>query len=314
MNELMDEVWVPTKHHQSIFERDGVTSSVQVVGQGIDVHFWDPSRVPPLDWEDVTYHGRDRNSPCSERDYKFLSVFKWERRKAPDVLLPSFWRAFPRGGACLIVVTSSYHDDEDRIIDEVNKHWREANKDTDSREEGGERETAHAKVNAPRGLILMSGLPLDELVRLYRTVDAFVLPSRGEGWGRPYMEAMAMELPVIATNWSGPTEFVTDDVGYLLPTEGLVDAGLEAFPGHRWAEPSGGELQALFRSIAGENRTQAKLKGIAARRHIVQNWSNEVLARQVADRLDQIALKTKSTKGAESTDVWDEGDTSKDEF
>jgi glycosyltransferase involved in cell wall biosynthesis len=47
-------------------------------------------------------------------------------------------------------------------------------------------------------------------VSLYRSVDAFVLPSRGEGWGRPYMEAMSMGLPVIATNWSGPTEFVNE--------------------------------------------------------------------------------------------------------
>ena len=32
---------------------------------------------------------------------------------------------------------------------------------------------------------------------LYKSVDCFVLPSRGEGWGRPQTEAMAMGLPVI---------------------------------------------------------------------------------------------------------------------
>ena len=29
--------------------------------------------------------------------------------------------------------------------------------------------------------------------------------NTGEGWGRPHVEAMSMELPVIATNWSGST-------------------------------------------------------------------------------------------------------------
>lgn len=29
--------------------------------------------------------------------------------------------------------------------------------------------------------------------------------AAGEGWGRPHVEAMSMELPVIATNWSGST-------------------------------------------------------------------------------------------------------------
>ena len=38
--------------------------------------------------------------------------------------------------------------------------------------------------------------------------DVFVLATHGEGWGRPLMEAMAMGLPVIAANWSGPTQFI----------------------------------------------------------------------------------------------------------
>jgi glycosyltransferase involved in cell wall biosynthesis len=39
---------------------------------------------------------------------------------------------------------------------------------------------------------------------LYGGADAFVLPTRGEGWGLPILEAMAAGVPAIATNWSGP--------------------------------------------------------------------------------------------------------------
>jgi glycosyltransferase involved in cell wall biosynthesis len=35
-----------------------------------------------------------------------------------------------------------------------------------------------------------------EMPHIYSQAHAFVLPSRGEGWGRPYMEAMSMQLPV----------------------------------------------------------------------------------------------------------------------
>jgi hypothetical protein len=31
-----------------------------------------------------------------------------------------------------------------------------------------------------------------------------------------------MELPIIATNWSGNTEFMTNENSFLLPIEGLV--------------------------------------------------------------------------------------------
>ena len=64
----------------------------------------------------------------------------------------------------------------------------------------------------------------DEFPSFYASGDAFVLPSRGEGWGRPHVEAMSMSLPVIATNWSGVTAFLDDSVGYPLPIEGLVPA------------------------------------------------------------------------------------------
>ena len=41
-----------------------------------------------------------------------------------------------------------------------------------------------------------------------------VIPSHGEGWGRPHMEAMACGTPVVFTNWSGPVAFIDCTVGY----------------------------------------------------------------------------------------------------
>jgi glycosyltransferase involved in cell wall biosynthesis len=38
------------------------------------------------------------------------------------------------------------------------------------------------------------------------------------------MEAMACETPVIATDWSGLTAFINDEVGYLIPINGLIDS------------------------------------------------------------------------------------------
>ena len=61
----------------------------------------------------------------------------------------------------------------------------------------------------PRIQLISRHIPTSDLPRLYKACDAFVLPSRGEGWGRPHVEAMSMGLPLISTNWSGPTEFMT---------------------------------------------------------------------------------------------------------
>merc|ERR1719397_2225664 len=61
----------------------------------------------------------------------------------------------------------------------------------------------------PAVYLLPSGVPNKDMPGIYKSADCFVLPSRGECWGRPHVEAMAMGVPVIATNWSGPQEYMT---------------------------------------------------------------------------------------------------------
>jgi hypothetical protein len=86
--------------------------------------------------------------------------------------------------------------------------------------------------------------------RLYKRAQAFVLPSRGEGWGRPHLEALAMGVPVIATNWSGPTAFLTQHNGYPLSVAPqLVPVPDGPFRGHLWADPSEQHLRQLQRRV-----------------------------------------------------------------
>ncbi|CAJ1900748.1 unnamed protein product [Cylindrotheca closterium] len=292
----MDEIWVPTHHHKQIFENGGVTKPVVVVGQGIDVDYWDPHEQEPLPFDKI-----DKHSRCSESDYKFLSVFKWESRKGPDILLPSFFNAFPgRKGACLIIVTSLYHRDAELVVDEVKAYWKQHLQATTS-------STPNQQAARPevKGVILLTGLKLKALVRLYNSVDAFVLPSRGEGWGRPYMEAMAMGLPVIATNWSGPTEFLNEDNGYLLPIRGLVNANLDSFPGHKWADPDPAILTKLMKHLS-ENPNEGKVKGQRARKDAVEKWSNLALSRDVARELQRLAGRSSDNVGGGSTSTTNE--------
>ena len=59
---------------------------------------------------------------------------------------------------------------------------------------------------------------------MYAGADAFVLPTHGEGWGRPAVEAMAMALPTIVTNWSGTSQFLSDTATYPIPVPELEDS------------------------------------------------------------------------------------------
>ncbi len=72
--------------------------------------------------------------------------------------------------------------------------------------------------------------PHDEIARFNAMADVGVYPSRNEPFGLVFIECMACATPVIGVDSGGPRDFVTDEVGGLIPeTEGneLVDA-LEA--------------------------------------------------------------------------------------
>ncbi|MGD0454119.1 MAG: glycosyltransferase family 4 protein [Solirubrobacteraceae bacterium] len=58
----------------------------------------------------------------------------------------------------------------------------------------------------------------DDVPELIRALDILLLPSQEEPFARALLEAMALEVPVLATNVGGPPEIVRDGRdGYLLP-------------------------------------------------------------------------------------------------
>ena len=54
------------------------------------------------------------------------------------------------------------------------------------------------------GLQMLHNVPDDDLPALYRMADAFVYPSRYEGFGIPIIEAISQGLPVVACSISMP--------------------------------------------------------------------------------------------------------------
>jgi phosphatidyl-myo-inositol dimannoside synthase len=75
-----------------------------------------------------------------------------------------------------------------------------------------------AQKSSARNRILFVGqLPFEQLKRLFSRSDIFVMPSRQEGFGLVFLEAMALGKPVIAGSAGGAPEIVQDGVnGFLV--------------------------------------------------------------------------------------------------
>src|SRR3989338_132774 len=85
---------------------------------------------------------------------------------------------------------------------------------------------------AKNRVIFLGERPYDEAMKYLRAADIFVRPSRSEGMGNSFIEAMAAGIPVIGTPVGGIADFLTDrETGLVVEPDDpkAVAAAIEAF-------------------------------------------------------------------------------------
>ena len=251
---MMDEVWTPSTFNRETFKRSGVTKPIHVIPLGVNPAYFNPG-----------IKGYRIDGP-----FTFLTMFEWGERKAPEILLKAFNDEFGSSEDVVLICKAYNQDPAVHIPAQVRNYYL--------KDSGGRIVFSINEV-----------VPSYQLGSIYRSVDCFVLASRGEGWGLPILEAMACGLPVIATNWSAQSDFISNDTAYLLDVERLrpAEAKCPYYEGFNWAEPSYEHLRSLMRHVF-ENRDDAKTLGARASAVILTKWTWEQSVKKIIARLDEL--------------------------
>jgi glycosyltransferase involved in cell wall biosynthesis len=220
----MDLTLVSSNHAKNVFENSKfeeknnqtgqvvrsikLEKPVEVLFEGVNIDIY--KKVDKADesqiWDVFDY---------INEEFNFLYVGHWlqgelgQDRKDTGMLIKTFLETFKdqKQKPGLILKTSSVDYsilDREEILDRIRKII--------STVEGN---------NLPQIYLLHGELSDEEVNNLYNhpKVKAHVSFTKGEGYGRPLLEASLSQKPVIVSNWSGHLDFLDSEMSVLLPGE-----------------------------------------------------------------------------------------------
>lgn len=157
--------------------------------------------------------------------YIFSHVGKWEKRKAQDFLLKAFELAFqPNDDVELWLMPHNPF-----LNQEEEKYWLDLVRNHKLRDK----------------IKVYNRLPTQyHLADFISNTDCGIFLSRAEGWNNEILEFMAMNKPVIATDYSAHTEYCNKDNCYLVKIDELEEAndGKWFFGNGNWAKLGDNQL------------------------------------------------------------------------
>ena len=121
----------------------------------------------------------------------------------------------------------------------------------------------------------------DELPEFFSSYDCLVTPTKGEGFGLPGLQSLAVGVPIITTNYSGVTEYAQESNSVLLAPEGFETPrspldGYYQFSGCIWPFISVMQLRKAMRKVY-ENYSVEESKVILGRPELARRFGyNEV--------------------------------------
>lgn len=251
-----DQIWIPSRWGKELLVQNGIPKElIKIVPEGVDASLFRPLEI---------------SQENNDKIFQFLCIGKWEVRKGIQDLIKVYCTAFSRNEPVELLLhtlnpyIAGFSNNE--IAENICRDYPQ-----------------HPKITF---LNLMSD---EKLVQVYSLANAFVLPTKAEGWGLPIIEAMSCEIPVIVTNYSGLTEFVNTESGYFIEVEKMIPVSDPAFYNPNddyglWAQPDLEHMAYLMRHVF-THRDEAKLKGKNARKEIINKWTWDHAARKGMEAL-----------------------------
>lgn len=184
-----DYIFVASNWAKNILQNNNITKPIYVTPLGVDTDiFHEPMKIR-----------------TERENYIFFHIGKWEHRKSQDFLLKAFDAAFNINDNVELWLLP-YNP---FLSEEENKYWISLVDECVLKDK----------------IKLFDRLPSQfHLAEFIYYADCGVFLSRAEGWNNEVIETMAMNRPVIVTNYSAHTEYCNDKNSFLVGVDEVEPA------------------------------------------------------------------------------------------
>ena len=247
----MDLILVSSEHSKNVLEKTVYTLENNKTGETQELKVNKPIKVlfEGVDLDKYTGKAKNKvNLPVKE-DFCFLTMGHWMKgnhghdRKNISYTIKAFLETFKNSSKqpALLVKTSSSNPsviDRENILDRI-ENIRKTVKGT-----------------LPPVYLIHGDMTDEEINSLYNhsKVKAMVSLTKGEGFGRPLLEFTTTGKPVIASNWSGQTDFLNPEYARLVGGElEQVDESASSdkmiMKEGKWFKPNDKEVSTILKSV-----------------------------------------------------------------
>nr|WP_314863340.1 glycosyltransferase [uncultured Undibacterium sp.] len=236
-NRKLDIVLAHTHFVKKALIDNGVRVPVAVIGGGAD-HLMQVQAHAPQE---------------TLKSFAFLHISSCFPRKGIDVLLHAYAQAFRKTDDVSLVIKTfpNPHNDVEQQLAQLR---------------AGDPEF-------PDVVLVNRDCSDEELAGWYQACDAFVAPSRGEGFGLPIAEAMLFDLPVITTAFGGQVDFCDKDFTWLCDFDFQKSRTHLGAMHSVWANPKADHLAVLLREVFSLPEAQRRLKTDLAKQAVLRDFT-----------------------------------------